>query len=89
MVQAGAVMTMQNRKELTYVPRLENPYSCRAGHQISSGRSSVTLRIADRIDAGLPPGTISEWRQPGRKQTESRFSYQAIYRRKRSFALHG
>ena len=27
MVQAGAVMTTQKRKELTYVPRLENPVS--------------------------------------------------------------
>jgi hypothetical protein len=25
MVQAGAVMTTQKRKELIYVPRLENP----------------------------------------------------------------
>lgn len=39
MVQAVAVMTTQKRKELTYVPRLENPGS--------SGRRHTCTRLAD------------------------------------------
>lgn len=39
MVQAVAVMTTQKRKELTYVPRLENPGS--------SGRRHTCSRLAD------------------------------------------
>jgi len=68
MVQAGAVMTTQKRKELTYVPRLENPVSIfgdSALENIRYGRPTATdeeIRAAaraaqaDEFIAKLPQG---------------------------------
>lgn len=53
MVQAGAVMTTQKRKELTYVPRLENPNSLAGHYQVTTplihpGYLTLTRLIARR-----------------------------------------
>ena len=51
MVQAGAVMTTQKRKELTYVPRLENPVSSTPFLRLQEAERYVR-EVATRLAAG-------------------------------------